>query len=212
MRIPAVFVVLCGIALAGCLSGGTGTGPQAPANGTEGPDDPDTTPPEAEDPRNDTDGEGSGSGARIETETINETLGGAGVHLLTPVHSVSGCIGGTCSVSGSANLTGNVTGVVVELAWDPANALTQTFNLRLTWRSRDGNRIQERTSGGSPLKMTLEDLSDVDRSSPGWGTAWPDQATTDNAAVYVAQGQPVTMYVSTFYDTPVDPNFSAIPE
>lgn len=214
MRFLLAFVVAVALVAAGCLSGAPSSGPPG-----EPADDNDPEQPEP-DTGDGMDGDSkeadldnaSSSGPRVETQVINETLGGVGYHLILPIQSVGGCAGTTCQIWGSTNLTANVTGIVAELAWNPVNALMASFNLRMSWRDAGGDYVRERTSGSPPLKMTLQDMSQVDRSSYVDAFGWPDQATTDDAGVYFAQSQPVTLYISTFYDKPVEQDFTAIPD
>lgn len=201
-------VCLVAVALAGCVSGGDGGAPSGPTG--QATPNASGEPKEADRSDGPTDNR-SGSKARIETEVINATLTGAGVFHRVDDSSSTTCAGSRCRVDGTVSLGPNATGLVAEMAWDARTPATQSFVLELSWATENGTSRQ-RVTGSSPLKMVLDDLAGVDRSRDLGAAGWPDQATTEDAALYAAANQTVSLHLSVFYNQPVDPQFSAVPQ
>lgn len=113
-----------------------------------------------------------------------------------------GATGGNILGSGNPLHTveaGNLTGVVVEMAWTPSTPLSDTLRLQVF---RNGGRLLDEAAGASPLRLAF----------PGDGLAGDElilRGAAEDGRAFVQQG--FTFYVTSFAGVPFDASYSAVP-
>lgn len=146
----------------------------------------------------------------IQTMVISGRTTGVGVEAENPVEDVNYCFAGGCDNRTLFNLSDDVLGLVAELDWDASSALEEDYEFDVFWYNETERRWTEvATQGTAPLRLVVEEMS-LRPDGPVRAVARPQLVGEDETRAYASQGQEITFYISTFHNTPVDAEYTAM--